>query len=134
MAVERAAAADLDGVAEFVDVARLAEQAMVEFLAALGSPFQQLRRAVDGDALFVAGDEEGDRPLRPAAIGGEMVEHRGDHAGDAAFHVDGAAAIQHAAGEVAGKRRMRPRACLARRHHVGVAGEQRFGAALPMRA
>ena len=42
-AVERAAPADLDGVAERRDIARLAENAVVEFLAALGRPFQQLR-------------------------------------------------------------------------------------------
>ena len=36
----RAAAADLDAVAEHFDIAGLAEHAMVEFLAALGAPFQ----------------------------------------------------------------------------------------------
>ena len=40
MAVERAAPADLDGVAERCDIARLAQQAMVEFFAALGRPLQ----------------------------------------------------------------------------------------------
>ena len=39
-AVLRAAAAELDGVAELVDVARLAQHAMVEFFAALRRPFQ----------------------------------------------------------------------------------------------
>ena len=41
-AVLRAAAAELDGVAELVDVARLAQHAMVEFFAARGRPFQEL--------------------------------------------------------------------------------------------
>ena len=49
--IERAAAAGLDGVAESLLIARLAEDAMVEFLAALGRPLQQLDGAVDGDAL-----------------------------------------------------------------------------------
>ena len=62
-AVLRAAAADLDGVAELVDVAGLAEHAMVEFLAALRRPFQQLDGAVDRDAFLVAGDQERDRAL-----------------------------------------------------------------------
>jgi len=36
MAVERAAAADLDGVAERFDIARLAQDAMIEFFAVPG--------------------------------------------------------------------------------------------------
>ena len=52
-----------------------------------------------------------------------MIEHGGDRAGNAALHVDGAAAIELAVGELAGKRRMRPGAFVARRHHVGMAGE-----------
>ena len=63
MAVERAAAADLDGVAERFDIARLAQDAVIEFLAALGRPLQQLGRAVDRDAFLVAGDQERDRAL-----------------------------------------------------------------------
>ena len=45
-------------------------------------------------------------PLRLAAIGGKMIERRGDEAGDAALHVDGAAAVKPVAGDLAGKRRM----------------------------
>ena len=60
-AVERAAPAGLDGVAEHLDVARLAKNAMVEFFAARGRPLQQLDRAVDRDAFLVAGDQERDR-------------------------------------------------------------------------
>ena len=76
-AVERAAPADLDGVAEHLDVARLAEDAVVECLAALRRPSQQLDGAVDRDAFLVAGDQERDRALvRLAAVGGEMVERR----------------------------------------------------------
>ena len=40
VAVERAAAADLDGVAELFVIARLAQNAVVEFFAALGRPLQ----------------------------------------------------------------------------------------------
>ena len=73
-AVERAAAAGLDGVTEHFDVARLAKNAMVELFAALGRPLQQLDCAVNGDALLVAGDEERDRAiLRRAAIGSEII-------------------------------------------------------------
>ena len=62
-AVLRAAAAELDGVAELRDVAGLAQHAMVELLAARGRPFQQLGAAVDRDAFLVAGDQERDRAL-----------------------------------------------------------------------
>src|ERR1043166_8382657 len=55
---ERAAPADLHRIAEYGRVARLAHDAMVEALAALGGPLQELDRAVDGIALLVAGDEE----------------------------------------------------------------------------
>ena len=56
----------------------------------------------------------------------EMVEHGGERAGDAAFHVDRAAAVQLAAGDLAGKWRMRPGLLVARRHHVGMAGEHQM--------
>ncbi len=53
------------------------------------------------------------------------------HAGDAALHVDRAAAIQEAVLDLAGERAERPGGLVAGRHHVGVAGEgdvRRFGA------
>ena len=119
----RAAAADLDAVADLLDIARLAEHAVIEFLATLRRPFQQLDGAVDRDVFFVAGDQERDRALRLAAIGLEIIEHRGDAAGDAALHVDGAAAVEIAVLDVAGERAVGPGALVARRHHVGMAGE-----------
>src|SRR4029079_11398080 len=90
-AVLRTPAPKLDGVAQFVDVARLAEHAMVEFFALRRGPFQELGAAVDGDAFFIAGDEKRDRPapvlLRLAAVGGKMIERGSDLAGDRALHV-----------------------------------------------
>ena len=101
---------------------------MVEFFAALRRPAQQLDGAVDGDALLVAGDEERQRAaLRLAAVRGQMIERRRDEAGDAAFHVDGAAAVDLLARHLAGKRRMAPGCFIARRHHVGVAGKHEIG-------
>ena len=122
-AVERAAPADLDGVAQHGRIGRLAEQAMVEFFAALGGPCQELHRPVDGDALLVAGDEERDRARRPAAVGGKMIEARCHRAGDGALHVDRAAAVERPRRDLAGKGRMGPVRLVAGRHHVGVAGE-----------
>ncbi len=123
-AVERAAPAGLDGVADGLDVARLAEDAMIESFAAPGRPLQQLHGAVDGYALFVAGDEQRQRAVRgPAAVGGEVVERRGDKTGHAAFHVDDAAAVQPVFGNCAGERRMMPRRFVAWRNYIGMAGE-----------
>ena len=58
VAVERAPTANLDRIAQCLLVARLTENAMIEFLASLSRPFQQLWRPVDGDAFLVTGDEE----------------------------------------------------------------------------
>ena len=66
--------------------------------------------------------------------GGEMIEHRRQHAGDRALHVDGAAAEQDAVGDLAGERRMPPARLVARRHHVGMAGEDEMRRGVPMRA
>src|SRR6185437_163226 len=108
LAVERAAPADLDGVAERFDVAWLAQQAMVEFLAALGRPLQKLRRAVDRDAFFVAGDQKRDRSLsvflRLAAARAQVIEHGRHRASNAAFHVDRATAVKFGAVRFTGKR------------------------------
>src|SRR5215510_13246666 len=93
-AVERAAPPDLYDVAQRLRAGRLAENAVVEGLAALGRPVEQLDRAVDRDVLLVAGDEEGDRARKLATDAGEIIERRRHEAGDAALHVDGAAAEQ----------------------------------------
>ena len=82
---------------------------MIEPLAALGRPLQELHGAVDRDALFVAGDQERDRALGLAAVRRKIVERRRDLAGDRALHVDGAAPVEHAVHDAALERRMRPR-------------------------
>jgi hypothetical protein len=123
----RAAAADLDAVAHHLEIGGLAQHAMVEFFAARRRPLQKLDGAVDGDVFLVAGDQERDRALaviaRLAAMRGEMREHGRDAAGDAALHVDRTAAVEKAAPDLAGKRAMAPGGLVARRHHVGMAGE-----------
>ncbi len=101
---------------------------MVETFAALGRPLQELHRAVDGDALLVAGDQQRNRAFfRLAAIGAEIVERRRDETGDAALHVDGAAAVKLVACDLASKRRVPPGRLIARRHHIGMAGEHQIG-------
>src|SRR6187549_3323004 len=64
VAVEGAAPADFDGVAELILVARLGQDAVIELFSVLGRPLQQFRRAVDRGTFLVAGDQERDRALR----------------------------------------------------------------------
>jgi hypothetical protein len=104
-------------------IGRLAQDGVIEFLAARRRPLQQLDGAIDRDAFLVTSDEERDRALRLAAVRGQIVERRRHLAGDRALHVDRTAAVEHAVGDLAGERRMGPFRVVARRHHVGVAGE-----------
>src|ERR1041385_9099417 len=128
---QRAAASDLDAVAELLDIARLAQHAMIEFFAARRRPLQKFYSAVDGDVFLIAGDQERDRSFRRATIGGQIIERRRDAAGNAALHVDRAAAVEKAVFDLAGEGAVTPRALVARRHHIGVTGEgkMRRGAA-----
>src|SRR2546430_7242321 len=116
----RAGAADLDAIAELLEIRGLAEHAMVEFLAARRRPLQQLDGAVDGNVFLVAGDQERNRAFavlaRLAAMGGEMIEHRRDAAGNAALHVDSPAAIEKTVLHLARERAMAPCALVSRRH------------------
>jgi len=57
-----------------------------------------------------------------------VIEHSGNRAGDAAFHVDRAAPVELRAVHLAGKGRVFPRRLVARRHHVGMAGEHQMRA------
>ena len=94
---------------------------MIENLALGARPFQQFDGAVDRRAFFVAGDEKADRALEGAAR--DEAQSGGDRRGDAAFHVAGAAAPDHAVGDFAGERIEAPFADVARRHDIGMAGE-----------
>ena len=52
-----------------------------------------------------------------------MIERGCDRAGDAALHVDRAAAVERVVNDLGCERRSRPCRLVAGRHHVGVAGE-----------
>src|SRR5262249_61578044 len=107
-AVERAAASGLDRVTNDLEIARFAEDAMIEALAAVSRPFEKLDRAVDRNALLIAGDEQRDRAFRLAAVRFQIVKRGGDKAGNAALHIDGAAAIQAVLDKLPRQKRMRP--------------------------
>ncbi len=55
---------------------------------------------------------------------GEILQHRRDAAGDPALHVDRAAAIEKTVLHVAREGAVAPGGFVARRYHVGVAGER----------
>src|SRR3954468_15562746 len=99
---------------------------MIELFAARRRPLQQLDRAVDGDAFFVTSDQERNRALRELVLG-DVVEGRRDEAADAALHVDGAATVELAVGNVAGEWRVRPFRFIALWHDVGVPRKHEMG-------
>ena len=86
--VDRAAAADLDDVAEPLLRGRLADQDHVGPDVARRHPAHQRRRAVGRRPFLVAGDDQ----AQPALLIDDL-SRRGDEGGDAALHVDRAAAI-----------------------------------------
>ena len=116
------APADLDHVAELVGIGRLPDEAGIPALTALSRPLQQLDRAVDGGAFLVAGNQERDGALRRAVLF-DVAGDGGDEAGDAALHVDGAAAEHLPPGNLRAERVMRPGGCIADGHDVRMAGE-----------
>src|SRR5262249_26046239 len=122
-AVERTAASSLDRVANDPEIARFAENAMIEVLAAVSRPLEKLDRAVDRNALLIAGDEQRDRAFRFAAVRFQIVNRGGAKAGNAALYIDGPAPIKADRDNLPGKWRMRPRAFVTRRDDVGVARE-----------
>ena len=114
--VDRAAAADLDRVAEPVDRRWLTDQDHVGANLALVEPVNDPRRAPGRIAFLVAGDEQ-----RQRAGGVAEARQRGDIGRDGALHVVGAAADQQPVLDprlewVAGP-------AFARGHDVEVAGE-----------
>ena len=131
LAGERPAPTDLDHLAEALRVGGLTQKAMVESLAPPLRPFQELHRAVDGWPLLVAGDEEPDGAVERPSPPGDESERCREHAGDAALHVDRAAAVEHAVRYRAVERPVPPCFDGAWRDDVGMAREKEIGTACP---
>ena len=129
---QRAAAADLDGVAEFLFARRLADDAPVDLLAALAQRLDHLLGAVDRRAFLVAGDQVGDRAL-VLRVRLHEIFGGGDHGGQRALHVGGAAAKQQAVAHRGLERIALPFFERAGGHHVGVSGEAQHRTALAAR-
>ena len=121
LGAERAAPAHLDHVADAMRARGFADHAPADLFAALAQPVDHAPRAVDRGAFLVAGEQEGDAPLR--RLRGQQPFAGRDHRRQAALHVGRPAAVQHAVGDPRLERRMRPRRQRSGRHHVGVARE-----------
>jgi hypothetical protein len=93
----------------------------------VGSPTTQ---AVDGGGFLVAGDEQADRAAESLPARRQKPRHRGRETGDRAFHVGGAAADEDAVPSRGGEGVGRPAGKIARRHHVGMAGEAEIAPSL----
>jgi hypothetical protein len=99
---KRAAPADLDCVSELSRIRRLADDSSVPVFALGRRPLKQFQGTVDRRALLVARDEERDGALE-ASMPLDMACRRRQETGDAAFHVDCAAAIHLAGGDFGGE-------------------------------
>src|SRR5690606_4306356 len=75
---ERAAAPDLDGVPDRLLARGLADDAPVDTLVARGERFDDAPGAIDGRSLFVARDEESERPAVRGMLPDESLGGR-DH-------------------------------------------------------
>ena len=122
LAGERAAAAVLDRVAQPAHRGGLADDAVVEQLAARLERRADPDGAVDREAFLVGGDEESDRSRMRGPRGDELLAGH-HHRGQRGLHVGGAAAIQLAVTHVRFEGVRMPLLQRAGRHHIGVAGE-----------
>jgi hypothetical protein len=127
--IDGAPAADLDHVPEALGAGRLADDAVVDDLALGHQGLDHPLGAVEGHALLVAGDEEG-QGARHRALG-QGRSGGGGEGGDGALHVHGAPADQHPVDDVGGEGLAAPGGGVAHRHHVGVAGEAEVGPGRP---
>jgi hypothetical protein len=83
--------------------------------------------AVDADALFIAGDEQGNGAAEIIAVPIEKSRHGGDEGGDGCLHVRGAPAIEHAVDDLGAERVHTPAFGRAHRDHVGMPGVAEIG-------
>ncbi len=89
-------------------------------------PFHDLDGAVGGDTFLVAGDQKGDAAAVVGMLGDEALAG-GDHGGEAAFHVRGAAAVENAVLDHRLEGGVLPLLRGAGGYHVGVAGKAQYG-------
>ena len=86
---------------------------------------QELRRAIDGRALFIPGNEETHRAGERLCV--DEAQRRGDRRRNSALHVAGAPAEEHAVRHFRGERIVTPARNVSRRHDIRMAGEDQIG-------
>ena len=123
--VERAAPPDLDHVAQQMLRGRFADHAGVDDLALCHQGLNHPFGAMQGRALLVAGDQEG-QAARHLAFG-QKTRDRGHPGRDTALHVDGAPTVEDAVLHLGLERAGGPGRGRAGRHHIGVARETEVG-------
>jgi hypothetical protein len=123
---KRSAAAVADRVAERILRRRLADDAIVDSLAARLEPLDDADRAVDRRAFFVRSQQKRDRAGVARALGNEGLD-RDDERGDRGLHVGAAAAEKPAVAQRRDERVAVPLRKWPRRDDVRVAGKAQQG-------
>lgn len=121
-AAEAAPAAILEGIAEALVTGGLAHQTPVDLFPPGLQGLDHPRRAIDGGAFLVAGDEKGNGAGMVRMVA-DKVLGRGHHGRDLALHVAGATAIKEAVTDLRLKGVRVPVLPGTGRNHVGVTGE-----------
>ena len=121
-AAERAAPADLDRVADRDFARGLAYDAPVNALATLAQQLCDAARAIDRGALFIAGDQKGDRAAVARMRAHELLG-RGQHRRKSALHVRSPSSVEHSIADFGHEGIAAPRLQRAGRYDVGVSGE-----------
>jgi hypothetical protein len=125
---ERAAPADLDGIAQGLDAGRFADEAVIDLDPVFAKPLHDLDRAMERGTFLVGGDEQADGTLVPGVFGQKILD-RGDKRRQRGFHVSRAAPVKITVADLGLEGVALPGLAWTGRHDVGMAGEhhQRLG-------
>ncbi len=124
-----AAPAIFHHIAQLRAARRLADQAPVDCLTLLLQVIHDLDRAIVGRALLIGSNQEADAAAVPG-VGADKVFAGHEHGREAAFHVGGAATVEHALAQCGFEGRAIPAGFGAGGHHIGVPGKHQQGAAV----
>src|ERR1017187_8645811 len=126
---QRAAATDLDGIADAVLAGGLTDDAPVDALAALAQRFDHTLGAVDRRAFLVAGNQKGECAT-VVGIRSDEILGGGDHGRESAFHVRGPAAVEQTVADRGLERIRVPFFERSGRNHVRMSGETQHRAGM----
>src|SRR5690606_4679026 len=120
---QRAAAAVFDNIPDGASAGRLANDTPVDLLVALAEMLYNFDGAVNGRAFFIAGDQKADGAPMPR-MGLDEPLAGGDKGRQAAFHIGGTPAQQHAVFHAGLKGGMLPVLLRPGGDHVGMTGKR----------